>query len=45
MSLTLQEIPFNAATTAGGFNGGTLEANDSTAEEARSASCTDNPSF
>ena len=36
---------FNGTTTAGGLNGGTLEANDSTAEEAHSTNFTDNPAF
>ena len=36
---------FNGTTTAGGLNGGTLEANDTTAEEAHSTNFTDNPAF
>ena len=36
---------FNGTTTAGGSNGGTLEANDTTAEEAHSTNFTDNPAF
>ena len=36
---------FNGTTTAGGLNGGTLEANDSTAEEAHNTNFTDNPAF
>ena len=36
---------FNGTTTAGGLNGGTLEANDSTAEEAHNTNFGDNPAF
>jgi len=36
---------FNGTTTAGGLNGGTLEANDTTAEEAHSTNFGDNPAF
>ena len=36
---------FNGTTTAGGSNGGTLEANDTTAEEAHNTNFTDNPAF
>ena len=36
---------FNGTTTAGGLNGGTLEANDATAEEAHNTNFTDNPAF
>ncbi len=36
---------FNGTTTAGGLNGGTLEANDNTVEEAHSTNFSDNPAF
>jgi hypothetical protein len=36
---------FNGTTTAGGLNGGTLEANDTTAEEAHNTNFGDNPAF
>jgi len=36
---------FNGTTTAGGLNGGTLEANDTTIEEAHNTNFTDNPAF
>ena len=36
---------YNGTTTAGGSNGGTLEANENTAEEAHNTNFTDNPAF
>lgn len=36
---------YNGTTTAGGLNGGTLEANDTTAEEAHSTNYGNNPAF
>ena len=36
---------YNGTTTAGGLNGGTLEVNDNTAEEAHNTNFTDNPAF